>query len=166
MVGEQGLRRAQAGGAQASLVADGKESACNAGDPGSIPGTGRSTGEGKDYPLQYPCLENPMDREAWWASGLRVAESDTTERLTLSSSHARPGPHLANRSALLPLTLPTKFPPPPWEETWSPKYVTISHSKDSSAGFPGGSVVKNPPANAGNTGLIPGPKRSHVLWSN
>ena len=38
----------------------------NAGDMGSIPGSGRSPGEGNGYPLQYPCLGNPMDREAWW----------------------------------------------------------------------------------------------------
>ena len=44
----------------------GKESACNAGDPGSIPGSGRSPGEGNGNPLQYACLENPMDREACW----------------------------------------------------------------------------------------------------
>ena len=42
---------------------DGEESACNAGDLGSIPGLGRSPGEGKGYPLQYSCLENSMDRE-------------------------------------------------------------------------------------------------------
>ena len=42
---------------------DGKESACNVGDPDSIPGLGRSPGEGNGYPLQYSCLENPMDRE-------------------------------------------------------------------------------------------------------
>ena len=41
---------------------DGKESAYNAGDPGLIPGSGRSPGEGNGYPLQYSCLENPMDR--------------------------------------------------------------------------------------------------------
>ena len=46
---------------------DGKESACNAGDPSSIPGSGRSLGEGNGKPLQYSCLENPIDREAWWA---------------------------------------------------------------------------------------------------
>ena len=40
-------------------------SACNAGDPGSIPGSGRSPGEGNGNPLQYSCLENPMDGEAW-----------------------------------------------------------------------------------------------------
>ena len=43
---------------------DGKVSACNAGDPGSIPGSGRSPGEGKGNPLQYSCLENSMDRGA------------------------------------------------------------------------------------------------------
>ena len=45
-----------------------KESACNAGDPGSIPGSGRSPGEGNGNPLQYSCLENPMDRGAWQAT--------------------------------------------------------------------------------------------------
>ena len=44
---------------------DGKESAYNAGDPGLIPGSGRSSGEGNGYPFQYSCLENPMDRRAW-----------------------------------------------------------------------------------------------------
>ena len=43
----------------------GKESACNAGNLGSIPGSGRSPGEGNGYPLQYSCLENPIDRGAW-----------------------------------------------------------------------------------------------------
>ena len=42
-----------------------KASACNAGDPGSIPGSERSPGEGNGNPLQYSCLENPMDRGAW-----------------------------------------------------------------------------------------------------
>ena len=47
---------------------DGKESACNVGDPGSIPGSGRSLGEGTGNPLQYSCLDNPMDRGAWLAT--------------------------------------------------------------------------------------------------
>ena len=46
----------------------GKESACNAGDLGSLPGSGSSPGEGNDYPLQYSCLENFIDRGAWWAT--------------------------------------------------------------------------------------------------
>ena len=45
-----------------------KEAACNAGDPGSIPGSGKSPGEGNGNPLHYSCLENPMDREAWRAA--------------------------------------------------------------------------------------------------
>ena len=44
---------------------DGKASAYNAEDPGSISGFGRSSGEGNDNPLKYPCLENPMDRGVW-----------------------------------------------------------------------------------------------------
>ena len=54
-----------------------KASACNVGDPGSIPGLGRSPGEGNGNPLQYSCLENPMDREAWQATVHRVAKSWT-----------------------------------------------------------------------------------------
>ena len=46
----------------------GKESDCNAGDVGSIPGSGRFPGEGNGNPFQYSCLENPMDRGAWWAT--------------------------------------------------------------------------------------------------
>ena len=55
----------------------GKESACNAADPGSIPGSGSSPGEGIGYPLQYSCLENPMDRGAWWARIHGVTKSRT-----------------------------------------------------------------------------------------
>ena len=54
---------------------DGKESACHAGDLGSTPGLGRSPGERNGNPLQYSCLENSMDRGAWWAHG--VAKSQT-----------------------------------------------------------------------------------------
>ena len=55
----------------------GKESARNAGDLGSIPGLGRSLGEGHGKPLQYSCLEDPMDRGAWRATVHRVAKSGT-----------------------------------------------------------------------------------------
>ena len=59
-----------------------KASACNVGDLGSIPGLGRSPGEGNGKPLQYSCLENPMDRGAWRAySPQGCKESDTTEQL-------------------------------------------------------------------------------------
>ena len=52
-------------------------SACNAGDLGLIPGSGRSPGEGNGNPLQYSCLENPMDRGAWWAIVHGVTKSRT-----------------------------------------------------------------------------------------
>jgi len=54
-----------------------KASACNAGHLGLIPGLRRSPGEGNDNPLQYPCLENPMDGGASWATVHRVAKSQT-----------------------------------------------------------------------------------------
>ena len=54
-----------------------KESACNAEDAGSIPGSGRSPGGGNGNPLQYACLKNPMDRGAGWAIVHRVAVSQT-----------------------------------------------------------------------------------------
>ena len=50
-----------------------KASACNAGDLGSIPGLGRSPGEGNGNPLQYSCLENPMDGGVWWDKAYWVA---------------------------------------------------------------------------------------------
>ena len=56
---------------------DDKESACNAGDPGSIPGLGRCPGERQGNPLQYSCLENSTVRGAWWATGHGVAKSQT-----------------------------------------------------------------------------------------
>ena len=54
-----------------------KASASNAGDLGSIPGLGRSPGEGNGNPLKYSCLENPVDRGAWWAAVHGVAQSWT-----------------------------------------------------------------------------------------
>ena len=56
---------------------DGKESACNAGDLGLIPGLGKIPREGNGNPLQYSCLENSMDRGAWWATVHGVAKSQT-----------------------------------------------------------------------------------------
>ena len=56
---------------------DGKDSACNVGDLGSLPGLGRSPGEGKGYPLQYSCLGNPKNRGAWRTTVDGVTESRT-----------------------------------------------------------------------------------------
>ena len=55
----------------------GKESTCNAGDTGSIPGSGRSPGEGHSNSLQYSCLENLMVRGVWWATVHRISKSRT-----------------------------------------------------------------------------------------
>ena len=63
-----------------------KESACNVGDPDLIPGSGRSSGEGNGYPLQHSCLKNSMDRGAWLTTVHSIAESATTEQLTLTFS--------------------------------------------------------------------------------
>ena len=58
---------------------DGKESACSAGNPDSVPGLGRSPGEGNGNSLQYPCLKNSMDRGTWQATVHGVTEADMTE---------------------------------------------------------------------------------------
>ena len=62
---------------QLLLELDGKEHACNVGDSGSIPGFGRSPGEGNGYPLQYSCLEDSMDREPWRGTAHGFAKSWT-----------------------------------------------------------------------------------------
>ena len=56
-----------------------KNPLANAGDLGSTPGSGKPPGVGSGNPLQYSCLENPLDRGAWWATVHRVKESDMTE---------------------------------------------------------------------------------------
>ena len=56
---------------------DDKESTCSAGDPGSIPGSGRSPGEGNGNPFQYSCPENPMERGVWQATVCGIAKSQT-----------------------------------------------------------------------------------------
>ena len=73
---------------------DGKASLCSAGDQGSIPGLGRSPGEGNGSPLQYSCLENPMDGGAWWATVHGVANS----RIWLSDFTFHFQGHLENLS--------------------------------------------------------------------
>ena len=77
---------------------DGKESACNAGDSGSIPGSGRSPGEGNGNPQQYYCLENSKDRP--WCR----KELDMTESLSLT-----PSLHLYNHSPIASFNLKQSF---------------------------------------------------------
>ena len=64
-----------------------KASACNAGDPGLVPGLGRSPGEGNGSPLQYSCLENPMERSSAGYSPWGHKELDMTERLHIHHLH-------------------------------------------------------------------------------
>ena len=68
---------------------DGKESVCNVGDPGSIPGLGRCPGEGNGNPLQYSCLEKSMDRRTLWATVHGVAKSQTrlSDKHTYTYTH-------------------------------------------------------------------------------
>ena len=80
---------------------DGKESACTAGGLGLIPGLGWSPGRGKGYPLQYSCLENSMDREAWWATVHGTAKSQTSEWLSLTAPAGVPIKACLNLSGLL-----------------------------------------------------------------
>ena len=95
-----------------------KDLLANAGDSGSIPGLEWSPGEGNGNPLQYSCLENPMDGGAWWFTVHEVAEFDTTEQL---STHAQ-GVHLQaiDRQQVTKRHISSRFkpqrpclPPPP-----------------------------------------------------
>ena len=73
---------------------DGKESACSAGDWGLIPGSGRSPGGGHGYPLQYSCLENPMDTEAWWSTESQGFRHEWVTRIfTLQACSCRASAH-------------------------------------------------------------------------
>ena len=71
-------------------VSDGKECACNAGDPDSMPGSVRSPREGTGNPLQYSCLENPMDRGGWWATGHGVTKGRHYWTTNTFTSHEMP----------------------------------------------------------------------------
>ena len=87
----------------------GKESACNEGDLGSIPGSGRSPGGGHGNPLQYSCLENPMDRGAWWAIVHKIAQNRT--RLRQFSVHACRHTLQGEERLLQMASLPVREPP-------------------------------------------------------
>ena len=87
------------------------QSACNAGDPCSFPGSGRFPGDGTGNPLQYSCLENPIDRGTWWATVHRVARV----RQDLVTKHY-PLPTCRERIELVPPAIPAaslkkSFPP-------------------------------------------------------
>ena len=105
---------------------DGKESVCNAGDSGSIPELGRSPREGNGNPLQYSCLENAMNRGAWWATVHGVAKSWTW----LSDSHTHTHTHTHTHHLWI---IPLEF------------FLSIIHLFRWSASVVA-QTVKNPPA--------------------
>ena len=86
---------------------DSKESACNAGDPGSVPRWGRSPGEGQGNPLQYSCLENLKDRGTWWATVHGVAKNQTQ----LSDEHF----HFLSSELRVAIKAMKVEGTPPWE---------------------------------------------------
>ena len=112
-------------------VSDGKESACNAREPGSIPGSGGSPGEGNGRPLQYSCLKNSVDRGAWQST-----VHYTTEGVTLSHFFslpstlllAAPSPSTISRGLFfalkLPLGLVSEGQKQDWEETEVELFIT------------------------------------------
>ena len=99
----------------------GKESACNAADSGSIPGSGRSPGEGNGNPLQYSCLENPMDRGAWQVIVHGVAKSQTWlsnwTTIPCLDSQASPG-QIHATSARVSLAEANPVTEPLWMGQW------------------------------------------------
>ena len=93
-------------------VSDGKESAYNARNPGLIPGSGRSPRDGDGYPLQYSCLENPLDRGTWWShSGTQLSDSDFHFSLSLGLVDISP---LYRHSSIISELL-GNFSLPTWE---------------------------------------------------
>ena len=104
---------------------DGQESACNAGDPSSIPESGRSPGEGNGNPLQYSCLENSMDRGAWQAtvhgvakSQTRLSDQQTDTRLNTRSYLQHAGSLVAAYAIWASLVAQLVKNPPAMREMW------------------------------------------------
>ena len=100
------------------LSSDGKVSACNAGDLGLIPRSGRSPGEGSGNPLQYSCLQNPMDGGAWGTAVHGVAKSQT--RLS-DFTHSLTHSPICKETPLSPVSSGTsrrKLPSERWQRFW------------------------------------------------
>ena len=108
---------------------DSKESVCSAGDPGSIPGLGRSPGEGYGNPLQYSCLENPMDRGAWcatteWVTLVTELWENLSQGLAICLAHSK-----HERKFLpLPLALVSSLYHLLSQTQWKPDNVILSPS--------------------------------------
>ena len=119
---------------------DGKASACNEGDLGSIPGSGRSPGEGNGNPVQYSCLENLMDRGAWWATvhGSQRVGHDWTTSLSLFTLYRSYGSAVKNPPAVQETSFIPWFRKIPWRRKWQLTPVFLpgkSHGEQSLAGY-------------------------------
>ena len=131
-------------------ASDGKESACLAGDSGSIPGSRRSPGEGISYPLQYSCLENPMNRGAQWAAVHDIIKSQRRLSLLFLTDFLLPTLHSRRlgfpwrpekEKELLPLQRQPLMPPAQHREGSSSdsRVLLVSVSFEPLAGSPGAS---------------------------
>ncbi|KAB0345334.1 hypothetical protein FD754_022260 [Muntiacus muntjak] len=128
----------------------GKESACNVEDPSSIPGSGRSPGEGNGNPLQYSCLKNPMDGGAWWAIVHGVAKSDTswdsyaTTMRTAFTPKTGTAPALFRQKSTRRLGYTYSLSDPiPNQTQYNDEYVWKSYSKEDSVNVGTSRGIKN-----------------------
>ena len=113
---------------------DNRESACNAGELGSIPGSGRSPGEGNGNPLQYSCLENPMDAGAWWAIVHGVAKSRTRlSNFTFTFHFHALEKEMATHSSVLAWRIPGMGEPGGLPSLGSHRLMRLSSSSSSSS---------------------------------
>ena len=132
-----------------------KASACNAGDLGLTPGSGRPLGEGNGNPFQYSCLENPMDGGAWWATVHRVAKSQTRlSDLTFTSHFHALEKEMATHSSVLAWRIPGSG------GAWWAVVCGVAQSRTRlkrlsssiAPGFPGGSDGEKSACSAGDPG--------------
>ena len=115
-------------------------------DAGSIPGSGRPSGRGNVNPLQYSCLENPMERGTWWTTVHGEGKSWMLDETELKWGNP------LNATPLLHLVLS--------------QWRTHSQFKCHRGGLPWWSVVRSPPASSGDKDPIPGLGGSHRLWGS
>ena len=174
---------------------DSKESACNAGDPGSIPGSGRSPGDGNGCPLQYSCLKNSMDRGVWQAIVHGIAKTQLSDwhfhfslfqilkkkKATRTIQALRPSPHKLSKwehfTVLFPsveryfsfdmVSITSNTCMHPKDKDPSPKYN--HHTNPSSQKFNTDMVQPDPQANQISPAVLtkpPFPSQSRILPTN